>query len=97
MSLAKLSSEYFAAIEDELQRAVGSEPAHRRQYLARRGPAAPGDANPLPAGALHDYYAILEYHLGWANGSAASGGSSAPGGPLVISGSAPPRGASPPP
>src|SRR5258708_35038004 len=87
MSLDNLSSEYFAAIEDELQRAVGSEPAHRQQYLERRGPAAPGDANPLPAGALHDYYAMLEYHLGWANGSTASGGSSATGGPLVIGGS----------
>src|SRR5260370_42329066 len=85
MSLAELSSEYFAAIEEELRRAVGSEQAHRRQYLTRRGPAAPGDANPLPAGALREYYAMLEYHLGWANGSMSSGsavtrGSSAAGG-----------------
>jgi geranylgeranyl diphosphate synthase, type I len=74
MSLAELAPEYFAAIEAELHRAVGAELAHRQQYLARRGPAAPGDANPLPAGALHDYYAMLEYHLGWANDSIANGG-----------------------
>ena len=56
MSLAELSSEYLAAIEAELRLAVGTERAHRQQYLARRGAAAPGDANPLPDGALRDYY-----------------------------------------
>jgi geranylgeranyl diphosphate synthase type I len=70
MSLAALSPEYFAAIEAELHHAIGSEQDHRGQYLARRGPAAPGDANPLPAGALREYYAMLEYHLGWTNGAA---------------------------
>src|SRR4051794_5568369 len=79
MSLADLSSEYLAAVEDELHRAVGSEQDHRGQYLARRGPAAPGDAHPLPAGALRDYYAMLEYHLGWKGEASAAGGSPATG------------------
>jgi geranylgeranyl diphosphate synthase type I len=70
MSLAELSPEYFAAIEEALHQAVGSEPLHRQQYLARRGPAGPGDANPLPEGALGEYYAMLAYHLGWEAGPA---------------------------
>jgi len=73
MSLAELSPKYLAAIEEELHQAVGSEPVHRSEYLARRGPAAPGDAHPLPEGSLREYYAMLEYHLGWASGSAVSG------------------------
>jgi geranylgeranyl diphosphate synthase type I len=73
MSLAALSSMYLEAIEDELHRAVGSARAHREAYLARRGPAAPGEANPLPAAELREYYAMLEYHLGWTGGSAATG------------------------
>jgi geranylgeranyl diphosphate synthase type I len=73
MSLAELSPEYLAAIEDELHRAVGSEQAHRHEYLARRGPAAPGEVYPLPPGALREYYAMLEYHLGWSGGAAATG------------------------
>src|ERR1700674_3153446 len=93
MSLAELSPEYFAAIEEELRRAVGSEQAHRHQYLTRRGPAAPGDANPLPAGALREYYAMLEYHLGWANGSLSSG-SAVPGVSSAVSGGAATAGAS---
>lgn len=85
MALAELSPGYLAAIEEELHRALGSEQTHRSQYLARRGPAAPGDVNPLPAGSLRDYYAMLEYHLGWAGGSVANsdwvatGGSTAAG------------------
>jgi geranylgeranyl diphosphate synthase type I len=73
MSLAALSAEYLAAIEAELHQAVGSEQAHRRQYLARHGPAAPGQANPLLEGSLREYYAMLEYHLGWASSSATTG------------------------
>src|SRR5258708_32126804 len=91
MSLAGPSSEYFPAIEEELRRAVGSEQARRRQYLTRRGPAAPGDANPLPAGALREYYAMLEYHLGWANGSMSSGSAVAGGSSAAGGGSAPSR------
>ena len=86
MALAELSPEYFTAIEDELHRAVGSEAAHRQQYLARRGAAAPGDANPLLAGALRDYYAMLEYHLGWANDTP-NGSVSAAAGAAVSAGS----------
>src|SRR5579859_7220616 len=73
MSLAALSPMYLEAIEDELHRAVGSARAHREAYLSRRGPAAPGEANPLPASELREYYAMLEYHLGWTGGSAATG------------------------
>jgi geranylgeranyl diphosphate synthase type I len=73
MSLAELSPTYLAAIEAELHQAVGSEQGHRGQYLARRGPAAPGDAHPLPADALREYYAMLEYHLGWTNSPAGAG------------------------
>ncbi len=79
MSLAELSPEYLAAIEAELHQAVGSEQGHRGQYLARRGPAAPGDANPLPVGALREYYAMLEYHLGWTNSPVGVGASSPTG------------------
>ncbi len=79
MSLAELSPAYLAAIEQELRAAVGSELGHRSQYLARRGPAAPGDANPLPAGALGDYYAMLGYHLGWTNSPASAGAASPTG------------------
>ena len=73
MSLAELSPGYLAAIEAELHLAIGSEQTHRDEYLARRGPAAPGDANPLPAGALVEYYAMLEYHLGWTGQAASTG------------------------
>lgn len=73
MSLVELTPTYLAAIEAELHRAVGSEHVHRDAYLGRRGPAAPGDANPLPAGSLREYYAMLEYHLGWTGASASTG------------------------
>jgi len=73
MSLAELSPIYLAAIEAELHEAVGSEQSHRGQYLARRGPAGPGEANPLSTGALSEYYSMLEYHLGWTNGPSSAG------------------------
>jgi geranylgeranyl diphosphate synthase type I len=65
MSLAELAPQYLAAIEDALHLAIGSEHAHREEYLARRGAAAQGEAHQLLAGDLHEYYAMLEYHLGW--------------------------------
>ena len=69
MSLDAVAPGYLEAIEAELRRAIGSQRTHRAEYLARRGPAAPGEANPLPAGYLRDYYAMLEYHLGWTEGA----------------------------
>src|SRR5205085_6333740 len=62
MSLEALAPSRLEAIEAELRRAVGSQRAHHAQYLARRGPAAPGDAHPISADTLRDYYAMLEYH-----------------------------------
>jgi geranylgeranyl diphosphate synthase type I len=68
MSLETLAPSRLEAIEAELRRAIGSQRAHHAEYLARRGPAGPGDAHPLSADYLSDYYAMLEYHLGWAGG-----------------------------
>ena len=65
MSLEALVPSRLQAIEAELRRAIGSQRAHHAEYLARRGPAGPGDAHPLSADYLSDYYAMLEYHLGW--------------------------------
>ncbi len=69
MSLEALAPSRLEAIEAELRRAIGSQRAHHTQYLARRGPAAPGDAHPISTDTLRDYYAMLEYHLGWSGGA----------------------------
>ncbi|MEP7357471.1 MAG: polyprenyl synthetase family protein, partial [Anaerolineales bacterium] len=70
MSLDALAPSRLEAIEAELRRAIGSQRVHHAEYLARRGPAGPGEAHPLPPDYLRDYYAMLEYHLGWAGGAA---------------------------
>jgi geranylgeranyl diphosphate synthase, type I len=61
MSLAPLAAPYLAALEDELRRAIGSETAHRQPN--------PGvETRPLDQGYLDEYYYMLAYHLGWADG-----------------------------
>ena len=80
MSLAELAPQYLAAIEDELHLAIGSERTHREEYLARHPKLGRDEPQSLPAGDLSEYYAMLEYHLGWggqtagrASGAAAKG------------------------
>ena len=65
MSLAQFSPPYLAAIEDEMRRAIGSEPVHVVDSLATRGLTRPVALDGGPAELLGEYYQMLAYHLGW--------------------------------
>ncbi len=58
MTLASLAPAYLDALEAELRLAVGSERAHQSDHA------------PMGAERLGEYYAMLEYHLGWGPGLA---------------------------
>src|SRR5688572_9098001 len=71
MSLDQLAPTYLAALEDELRRAIGSEPAHVADTLAARGLALPAAQNGAVPEFLSEYYQMLAYHLGWVDGAGA--------------------------
>lgn len=71
MSLEQLAPTYLAAVEDELRRAIGSEPAQQAESLSSRGLARPTAAGNTAPNHLSEYYHMLAYHLGWTDGAQA--------------------------